>query len=362
MPPQALPLVRPHLTLVTKESHVMGGSDHTGDERISSLLETLTKGIAHDMNNHLARLSGLTEQALSQLSARSQAVRSTLTQSQSAIERMSCAVERLLIFAGVRSPNRQHIPVEELFVELSKSISTLPYRVDLTARVDHAFCVLGDLGMLRVAVTNLTDNAAEALGRSSGRIRVTLRATKLGRRAQAELLVEDDGPGIDSSKLARALDPYQGKCTHLPSKATSSTYDPVLIVEDDDLIRELLTNALDREGRAWLAVSSASEARPLLKSASLLLTDYSLPGCTGLELARHAQVVRPDLPMIMMSGHLPASESDLLLGGFCSVLTKPFALDQLSAALEAAIGPPPSSRRKAAAPGARPSVLHEDRI
>ena len=92
MPPQALPLVRPHLTLVTKESHVMGGSDHTGDERISSLLETLTKGIAHDMNNHLARLSGLTEQALSQLSARSQAVRSTLTQSQSAIERMSCAV------------------------------------------------------------------------------------------------------------------------------------------------------------------------------------------------------------------------------------------------------------------------------
>ncbi|QRN98214.1 response regulator [Archangium violaceum] len=108
----------------------------------------------------------------------------------------------------------------------------------------------------------------------------------------------------------------------------------ILLVEDDEAIRssvcELLMEVL---GHRVLAVPSAEEAREVLASDGIdvLFTDVSLPGMSGVELAREAVRQRPGLRVIIASGH-GGAVGDTVPGAV--LLPKPYELSQLESVLE----------------------------
>lgn len=113
----------------------------------------------------------------------------------------------------------------------------------------------------------------------------------------------------------------------------------ILVVEDDPLIRSMLHLALRRFGHTIIAVADGLEAAAFLDrevhNIDLLLTDVSLPGLRGPEVAAKALALRPDLKIIFASGSLfPEDTTDTLHG--LPFLRKPFTLQSLRGMIDKA--------------------------
>ncbi|HET9614502.1 MAG TPA: response regulator, partial [Candidatus Limnocylindrales bacterium] len=118
----------------------------------------------------------------------------------------------------------------------------------------------------------------------------------------------------------------------------------VVVVEDEPAVRSLVERVLRRAGYDVAAFRDGDAALDALADRSvpvdLLLTDVVMPGPNGFEVARRLRETRPDVPVVVMSGH--ASDEVRAGGGSVGVaaaLTKPFTvpdlLDQVGAALAA---------------------------
>jgi len=105
----------------------------------------------------------------------------------------------------------------------------------------------------------------------------------------------------------------------------------VLLVEDDPAVRTLAMRTLEVRGYAVLTAGDGEEALRLaatrLAEVDLLLTDVAMPGMDGRDLARRLLALRPDLPVLFMSGHA-SGNPDQLAG---PLLGKPFTPDILAA-------------------------------
>jgi two-component system cell cycle sensor histidine kinase/response regulator CckA len=78
----------------------------------------------------------------------------------------------------------------------------------------------------------------------------------------------------------------------------------VLLVEDEGAVRELLSSALERNGFDVVTAGSAEEALTLASPAfQILLSDISLPGMSGVQLARQLRRNMPSLRVLLMSGY-----------------------------------------------------------
>ena len=134
----------------------------------------------------------------------------------------------------------------------------------------------------------------------------------------------------------------QPRNERVPSPARSESSPParisvssktVLVVDDEPMVRDLLTEVLRLQGCNVLAVASAAEALRVAASTAtihLLITDLMMPEVDGLELTRRFRAMRPNIPVLMVSGSLPLlharSEPDLERFDF---LAKPYQLNEL---------------------------------
>lgn len=104
----------------------------------------------------------------------------------------------------------------------------------------------------------------------------------------------------------------------------------VLVVEDDDILRELLVESLSLIDVMVAECTCADDALQLLMpedSFALVITDICMPGSMdGLELAQSIWARRPDLPVILSSGNRIISPHRLPENA--SFLRKPWALDE----------------------------------
>ena len=97
-------------------------------------------------------------------------------------------------------------------------------------------------------------------------------------------------------------------------------------------MRALVSSTLSQHGYRVLRAASAEEALDLATDAGaidLLLTDATMPGMSGIALAKMLVAARPDLPVIVMSGY---SEEMLDMSGLAEpvrVLHKPFTPNEL---------------------------------
>jgi PAS domain S-box-containing protein len=114
----------------------------------------------------------------------------------------------------------------------------------------------------------------------------------------------------------------------------------VLLVEDDEDVRTSAVELMDLLGHEVLAVTSAEEAKGAMAASTfdVLFTDVSLPGSSGVDLAREVAGRKNGMKIILASGHghvaLPRGEAPL---EGVVVLPKPYALPQIQQAFEQAV-------------------------
>jgi signal transduction histidine kinase/CheY-like chemotaxis protein len=254
---------------------------------------------------------------------------------------------------------------------------------------------LADRYEIESAILNLVLNARDAM-EQGGTLRLATRNAVLPRPgghadpagAFVELVVEDDGAGMTEDELAHAVDPFfttkgPGQGTGLglsqvhgvaqqlggdlqiaSAKGRGTTVSlflpravsqagqpgepciprsrplsqPVLLVDDDDQVRQVATDMLAELG---YTVTTAANGRAALEELrqrgpdrpfAVLVADYYMPGMTGLELIAQARALQPDLVTLLITGFMDlASEGakpDPLQPR--QVLRKPFTLRELA--------------------------------
>jgi CheY-like chemotaxis protein len=112
----------------------------------------------------------------------------------------------------------------------------------------------------------------------------------------------------------------------------------ILLVEDEPMVGDYMVDLLGGWGLdAVLERDPLSAARRLEDPAQhfdLLLADQTMPGLTGLELARHAVALRPGLPVLLYTGNASAiTDAELLRCGVRALLRKPLEPEALRAQL-----------------------------
>ena len=110
----------------------------------------------------------------------------------------------------------------------------------------------------------------------------------------------------------------------------------ILLAEDDQVMREYLTRALERAGYAVSAVDRGTAAIPLLETESfdLLLTDIVMPEMDGIELARRAGEMVPGLRVMFITGFAAVTLKAGREMPSARVLSKPFHLRDLVAEVD----------------------------
>ena len=105
----------------------------------------------------------------------------------------------------------------------------------------------------------------------------------------------------------------------------------ILLAEDDRVMREYLTRALERSGYAVTAVDRGTAAMPLLQTENfdLLLTDIVMPEMDGIELAQKAGELCPDLRVMFITGFAAVTLKAGKAMPQARVLSKPFHLRDL---------------------------------
>ncbi len=115
----------------------------------------------------------------------------------------------------------------------------------------------------------------------------------------------------------------------------------VAIVEDDDAVRDALSELLQVSGIASRSFDcgDAFLADPAAGDFDCLITDVRMPGVDGLELQRRLRRFAPDTPVIFItSAHDPVSRLRALECGAHAYLSKPIADDIILSQLESALG------------------------
>jgi CheY-like chemotaxis protein len=244
----------------------------------------------------------------------------------------------------------------------------LPSSIAIETSVDDdSPPVLGNASRLHQVVLNLCTNAADAVGSSNGRIDVRLRHEAAGAADEASpsgwvvLEVEDDGSrvnagsglglsvvhGIVKSHGGRiAFESEAGKGTtvtvRLPAAAVSEASQTasirrlpqrlrVLVVEDKDLVASVTRSILEAYGHSVTSVTDPYQALKELRRApgnyDVVVTDYSMPGLTGLDLVDAVKDAAPGVGIVLSSGYnLSDPEED---SGIVH-LAKPFTTAQLA--------------------------------
>ncbi len=114
----------------------------------------------------------------------------------------------------------------------------------------------------------------------------------------------------------------------------------VLLVDDEDYVRDSLTALLERRGFEVRTAASSDAAldEELLEGCDLVLTDLRMPGLDGRELVATLAERRPGLPVIVLTAHgAVASAVECLRAGAADYLTKPIEPAALVVALERAL-------------------------
>ncbi len=148
-------------------------------------------------------------------------------------------------------------------------------------------------------------------------------------------------PQSDWGALAPLSDRHTGHGRH------------VLMVDDDEVMSEVMGLLLQRLGyrvtRHLDPQRAIAEVREAPQAVDLVLSDFNMPGCSGLDVARALAAIRADLPLVINSGHLSEEQRRALLAaGVSGVVQKENAIDELGPLLQKLL-----SARKAEAVSAR---------
>ena len=346
----------------------------------------LTGGVAHDFNNLLTPIMGALDRLHHKGFQDERDARLVAGALQSA-ERAKTLVQRLLSFAR-RQPLKL-VPVDVGALasgmrELVVSTVGPRIRVAIDAAPDMP-TARADPNQLEMALLNLVVNARDAMP-DGGDLRIGVDARRVEEGPVApghyvRLCVADTGTGMDPETQRRAIEPFfstkgVGRGTGLglsmahglaaqlggaltidsaPGEGTriclwlpqgedapgtvpsagggegAATVESVLLVDDDDPVREATEQMLKDLGYTVRAVASGPEALVVIARGDvpdILISDHVMPEMTGTELVRTVREARPAMPALLISGYAEGEIDPAL-----PRLAKPFVKTELAAAL-----------------------------
>jgi PAS domain S-box-containing protein len=271
--------------------------------------------------------------------------------------------------------------------------------------------VRADATQVYQAVANLCTNAGHALSEGPGRIEVRVGPVTLDEGAAREIVglapgkfvcvsVADTGKGMDEATLERIFEPFfttrdtgrgtglglsvvhgvmQGHAgaitvasqpglgttfklyfpaaigdaqpTQLESIPSRGSGERILYIDDEESLVLLATRMLERLGYRVAGFTRADAALLAIQEDpqgfDLVVTDLNMPGITGLQVAAEVMKLRPDLPVVLCSGHVTDELREVARTcGIREVFYKPSTIDEFSQAihrLAATIDKPPRS-------------------
>lgn len=360
------------------------------DEEKMALINHLSGGIAHDLNNLLQVMGTCTELAL--LKRPEAAVETKLKLIADCIERAGRLSSQLASFSGRMPQNARHLDTVEVLHEcvllLRRAVGAeVDFQTDIAADL---YPLLADRAHLENALINLAINASDAVG---GRGEIRLEARNIahtdaqGQRHEAvQLCVVDNGVGMDANVQEHVFEPFfttkpDGKGTglglamvkrfvqacdgrvelisspgvgttvrlELPrSQQAAEAASPgvamptllqacILLVEDDEPVRQAIHALLSQLGCTVIPSFNIDHALGLLDSGlcpQAIVSDIRMPGShTAKDLIARIEQ-RPDIALLFATGYsADVAVAEGLIDGRWPVLFKPFDLPTLATAL-----------------------------
>lgn len=360
-------------------------------------LGKLTGGIAHDFNNLLTVMLGSLE-ALKDGAADDVRAQRHINDAIHAIDRSTQLISQLLSYARQQPMTPQALDMERLVRDMMGMIElALGASITVKLQTDPGLWrCRADPAQFENALLNLCINARDAMP-YGGHLTIRMRNSVVRERdllakqglepgQYVVLSVADTGHGMNAATLRAAFDPFfttkevgqgsglglsmvqgfaqqshglasihseAGKGTvviiHLPMADTEiqaeaqTSHKPdfaqasagrILLVEDQDIVREHVVSILEGLGYSVLPTATAIAATEILRgdhNLDLVLTDIVLPGVvSGLTLAERVRKLKPDLPVVFMSGFAeldPDAVVHLTVGK--NLLHKPFRRKEL---------------------------------
>jgi len=356
----------------------------------------LTGGIAHDFNNLLTVVISNLDMILMGSSVNEEN-RELAEAALAASLRGAELTRQLLAFSRKQALQRRTIDPNELVARTVNMLKrAIPVDVQLRTDLGSDLGLADiDPSQLESALTNLVVNARDAMPRG-GTITIETSNVVLDEAYVAAnrdvtagnyamIAVSDTGGGIPASVLSRVFEPFfttkeVGKGTglglsmvygfmkqsgghvkiyseeghgtvvrlYLPRSASAPVAEPVanwecelppgdnqriLVVEDDEAVRQAVTQQLKELGYTVLEANDARSALSILQreQVDLLFTDVTMPGgVSGPDLAKTAVEKDPDLKVLMTSGFTEAAMRDEELAGKFQLLSKPYRRQELA--------------------------------
>jgi signal transduction histidine kinase len=184
---------------------------HEAQQQIHELqkmeaLGQLAGGLAHDLNNTLMPILGLSQLALQQISPLDP-LREHLTLIHRSGARARDLVNQILTFSRKGEIARGPVTLKGLIEESVSLIrATIPRPISIVMRIDSDVAIWANHGQIDQVLTNLLTNAVQAIGSRPGTIRIEL-GVATGEN-MARLSVVDDGPGIAPNVQQRLFEPF----------------------------------------------------------------------------------------------------------------------------------------------------------
>ncbi|MEY2575433.1 MAG: hypothetical protein QOF80_920 [Verrucomicrobiota bacterium] len=372
-------------------------------------LGTLAGGIAHDFNNILAIILGYTNK-LESAHSKPHEFPGAIKVIKEAVERGAALVQQLLTSARQTEARFSSVDLNALVRELESMLqATFPKTINFNLELAPDLPVItADKSQLHQVLLNLCVNARDAMP-AGGTLTLATSITPgpeltemfsgVTADTYACIRVRDTGLGMSRQVKSHIFEPFfstkeRGKGTGLglsvvygvvnnhrgfvqvesePGAGTSFiVYLPVkhlaaeqlggdrtgvprqdipqtiLLVEDEEMLRELGVSILESEGFRVLAAKDGVEAVALFEThcdeIGLVVCDLGLPRLGGREAFLKMKESRPGVRAIVASGYLePAIRSEMLKAGVIDTIQKPYDFNDLIAKIRSIIGPQPVS-------------------
>lgn len=366
----------------------------------------LAGGVAHEFNNVLTVILGYSRFVSDELPLDSP-LRDDIREVVTSAERAAALTSQLLSFGRKQMFHKRLVDLTGLLASYGKRLANdLPPGVEIEILVpDSAVEALVDPSCVGSMLQGLVDNALEAMPQG-GKLRLRLTRSIVGVTERIDttglwgecaiIEVTDTGMGMDDAVRNRIFEPFfstkaaadgrgmglatiygaarqlggsveaesslgQGTTLRilLPTAVdlrhtqrssippTPTRTVPVLLVEDEELVRRVTARILNKAGFLVHQAENADAALALIKGEAadieLLVTDIiMMPGKNGVELASLLHVERPTLPVLFVSGYTDQQSffDEIPSSPRCSLLPKPFSEDDLLREINHLLGRP----------------------
>ena len=333
------------------------------------LVARLAGSVAHDFNNDLTVVMSWTD-LIKRRTSQDAELKRAVSQISRAAQRAASMTSQLLSFGRTPPGPKQTLSIADLADGWRTLLQPLFHgtrSLDVDVSPDAGF-VRADPHQLDQLLLNLAINARDAMP-GGGRLRIRASACSVASlekepQSMTKITVQDDGEGMSEVVLERIFDPFfttktNGRGTGLglpsvrrsvaelggrievasaPGQGTTfeiylprvqkpeprreptrevapSGSETILVVDDDDEVREAVSITLESGGYNVLPAASGAEAMQVVASHSdmldLVITDLNMPEGSGEELIQDLAAERPSLPVLVVSGYSSSDNPDL---------------------------------------------------